>query len=1423
MKRTGEQKFYIKSDNLHLLSILDDNYYMELGVVAIELVDRLIKHQVLDLSSLIYYDLLNEGIGKISDDENDVNYQLNYLLSLRQKRSSNKFFLTCGTIKYYDSLENQKYAPVVLIPIEIDYKNGRVISAGMPMTNRLLLKKLSTIIKDTKEEQNRFIDNYTNVILTSIGQIDKYMESLANEVEYQFSPSNYLTVCNVEYYDFTLDNNYFNVERSIYETPSKDIISEYFSEVKAILPTNMDQKYVILKTVHGDNFTVDGRLGSGKTYTILNIVADGIAKGKKILYVDQDLDNVWDLEKNLRFLGLDSHVYNLTKSLREIEVPKMNLPPLTSIELTNEDKELIFKYENTIDEKFYGFNFRFIMETLSVLENTPHNFLNLDIEKLIQKYEAMDLYEDLRKIENHFKIIKNYDQNIWRNLNISHNNFTINEIKERTNHIYDIHIKLNDEVNEFCKKYSLEIPSSINDLDRLIGHILSFNSIKPLAIWKNVEIRKNALDAIFEIQQLSDLHYNSIDYYENNIDHIYEIGDGEKLFKKLCGKYYHFQNSESMEYLDLLLSKEDLNDLVIKLETNQNNLTKYQIELSKIFETPNFNKNITLQDYEFFNTLLNFLNNNIILRNWFELLIADVNEFKNVGKKVKSLYEDAKKVHNDYLSYLLGDHNLNFDEIEALMVNREFASSIKKVFNKSLIRQKHINISELIQSVRDYHDIMTKIKSYILENNYRSSKKLEELIKSFINFYDFACNLKPFELVLFYKVMPKSKKETRLNLTHISNNLKSFIDECEKTNELCDLLNQFGIKINGTFGFDKLTNLMQVKEYLRQVIETKSTFKQIFKNAKAITSTLILELIKVDEQFIENKNTLEFNDERYHNLLGNNYHGFDTNIIDMIQILDHFDDFDRRVKKSMKIEKLFEDETLHNMIDEGINLRKLWSDWFTSFRAFSLCFKGGKNNIQTNSFSDNVDLLTRFNQTTYQIESILFINEVLKKCKLYNLNSLYERIVTSKENDELADSFLYVMLNKINDIIKKEKPYIFDFSNYENLIDKYNQFEINYCTKNIISLQSEEERKIKVKNNNLKFDDYNKIVDVMSKNVNIFLSDLNIFNSEFDLQLFDLVIIDDGHLSSANKYNRINECKQCVIFGDKSSQSSIANTLMQRVNDSSIVTYHNRYIRMSSRFNNIWTNNNRYIYNYDTRINKQMVNSIDHFAIKIVEFFEKNNNHIINVVVGLDSSKRSIYEAVVKELSKTYSNSEIIEILCYNIRIINATNEGARYVNDVMIYYNDFLLLEQNQKELIFKNFVVVSNNVYIYFVGTKFDEQNEAIMKNINNSIGKIISHPKKLTGISTILYEKLKENDLHVREGFGYFDIIIDEKNTVAIMIVGKVKDEEYSLLDEYNYYYREYQRNGWIVEVIFISDLIDNFKEIVNELTELATNER
>ena len=238
----------------------------------------------------------------------------------------------------------------------------------------------------------------------------------------------------------------------MYETESETVIKNYFTKVKAILPTNIDQKYTIIKAAMGENFAVDGKLGSGKTYTILNIIADFITKGKKILYVNQDLDNVWDLEKNLRFLDLEHYVLNLTKSLRDINVPKMSLPQLSNTDFKLEDLEIITRFEQGLDEKINGFSIRYILETLSTLRNSDEMLTPIEIEENLQKYEVLSLYSDLKKVEEAILITGKYDDNIWKKLNISHNNITEDEIKDRAINLNDKHIVLVEEIKKTSNK-----------------------------------------------------------------------------------------------------------------------------------------------------------------------------------------------------------------------------------------------------------------------------------------------------------------------------------------------------------------------------------------------------------------------------------------------------------------------------------------------------------------------------------------------------------------------------------------------------------------------------------------------------------------------------------------------------------------------------------------------------------------------------------------------------------------------------------------------------------------------------------------------------------------------------------------------------------------------------------------------------------
>lgn len=1420
MKRTGERNFYIQSSNTHLVNILEDNYYMELGVVSLKTINKLLSRQVIDLSQLIYFEILNSGIGTITKDlASDVNFQLNYLLSLRQKSSSNKFFLTCGMMRYIDELGCERYAPIVLIPIEIDYQNVRIVCSSSPLPNRLLIKKIATLIKETAEEQNRFIDvNMANTFAT-IGQIDKYCEELAKEANLKFSPSNFLTVCKVEYYDFAISNSFFTPERSVYETTSGDIIHNYFRDIKAILPTNIDQKHVILKVDHGDNFAVDGRLGSGKTYTILNIIADQIQKGKKILYVNQDLDNIWDLEKNLRFLKIDHYAYNLTKNLRDITVPEAELPVFLDKTWTDENMEIIKQFERGLSIKTNGFTHQYIMEKLAIIKNSRLDLIPMEIEISLEKYEVDDIYQSLQKVEECLLKIDHYDTNIWKKLHTSHNNITIDEIKERTNRLYDLQITLKEEVEHYCKKYHLQIPKHIHDLNKLIEHIVSFSAVTPLPIWQIKEIREQAINALKEIQTLSDIHFNLTKYYTSNINSEYEPGRAKLILKELCSDFIKIQTNSDYDdtiFIDrLLASNNRIHVLIDSINTNLEKLENLTKEIFSIFAIKKFEHFM----YGFFEKTETYLDENMLETAWVNAYLEDTKKFKSVGEIVKAKYEAAQKGRKSFEEYLLHDNGLYNEEISGLISSKQFDRLAQKYFDKKVLKNEHINVQIKLEKVREYYQLGTELNAYVKNDAYRGNTTDEFQWASYIKFYDFIGALNAKEEAMFGQLLKHNKNKSLIDLSEYTKVLKNFKAECYQSDSLATQLQNYNIIVNNEYSYEKREGLRNSESYLQKTVVLKEELNKIFNHNTRITYNQLAELIEADKQYLEMIKTINTKEKTYISLLGSNYQKFDTVISNTGQTIEHFAEFIIRIQNGTDIDKLLKNENLDGLVKGAVQLRALCSDWIAALRQFSLCFKGGKSNLQEEGFASCLNIMKDFMLSINQIEPILYINQVRNKVRDHHLLCLDNIIEKAAPNDKLAESYLYESLTRLHNSIIIKRPYMLDFANYENSFSQYETYEIDYCTRNIKELQKMEEKRPKGRLGNIKFNDYDRIVTNMGRNISLFMADLDIFNGKIDLEPFDLVIIDDGHLSSSNKYNRIVECRQVVVFGDKSFQSSIANTLMQRIAESCIVPYHNRYVRMSPLFSNLWSSHNRYVYSFNTQVTKQKINSLAHLAQIVVEFFNKNTRHIINVVVGNENTRRDIYAKIILMLQQYYATSEIIEILCYNIRIINAQNEGSRYVNDAIIYYNDFLEYENNQKELIFKNFVVISNGTYIYYVGHKREQVNQEILKDINRTIGKNIHHLVHPTGIAKLLYDRLKNQNINVSDGFGAFDFIIKEANTVAIMIIGKADDESYSLLDEYGYYYREYQRNGWIVEILYSGELINNFDQTIEEVIKLA----
>lgn len=1411
MRKNMARNYYIRNVNTHLLNVLENSYYIEVGTVGLSYLDRLLKGHILELREIIHAQILNEGIGKITADQNnDYDFQLNYLLSFRQKSSTHKFFLTAGLLKYRDESGLEKFAPIVLIPIDIDYQKRKIRLSAEPIFNRLLIRFLAKYKYNKQEDQNRFIDMYSNIRLNSSFAIDKACEDLASLFALAVTPVNFLTICNVEYYDFDIKKDFFSPERSIYESKEINIYKDYFKNVKAILPANLHQKHAILRAHNGESFAVDGKLGSGKTYTAINMIADAIASDKKVLYVNQDLDNVWEVEKNMKYFGLDNLVVNLTTKTSNIDVEPVILSTDSESKFNDEPIKFFDKLEDTRHKRIGGFTFDYLIEKQANLKKQYPDIKETHLEVRLERYEYLRVKELLSIVEKNLNIIGNFSDNMWRGLQPGVSKMLPSDIIQKTEDFYNYHKMLTKTLNAYCKTYNLKEPRNIHDLNNLMDHVLSFETAKPQPSWKTKEDRQKARMVLREIQEAIDDNYSAIDYYKANVNPDYKPGKMLDILTEILGKHLSITNDQSYinNIFENSISLDKLTNAIlenIKIAHQEYNHTMDYFGFSN-------KHNVSL---EFIKDMLTYLKMNSLPRQLAHEYVVNKKNFSVVGSIVYTNYQIIKKTQDIFKQIIIPGNKFTYLEAAELMDDSKTKKKLAFYFDSSLMRKRRIDKDELIKMISEYYHSGKNIIN-VLENK-DNKIELEKYWEECSNFYELINKHQEYSKYI-ESFIKKQISLAPVNVNKVTTTLANIIKCDESANSQIDELRKYNINIDANNPGDKINGLSSWTNYLVKVINLRNEAYQLV-NKRIIKFNDIIELIEQDNNYINLLDKLEKNESEYIRLLGDNYNKFDTIISDTGRSIDHFDDFIEKLNDPNDVDKLLSTKTFDKFVKDTMSLRSMHSDWFGHYRMFSVCFVHGQSYCQTASFPDVLKALKSFKDQSNEISNAIEIISALDEVKEYGLHNIVNEINSGNLNKHISATFCHSLYSMYISEFDKNHHILVDFNWIKSKFEEFEKNEQNYCLNNILALKRFANRKVKTKNVTAAFYEYNKHIEGTIKYSNLYLADLNIFNAELDVSKFDLVIVDDCHLSSANKYNRIALCKQVILLGDKTFQSSVSNSLLQRIGDYSVVQYANRYVKMTPKFNNIWNNSNRYIYSYETSVQIKSVNSIIEFSEKVVEYFMKNPNNILNVLIGNEESRREIYKAVVTILNMSYSYMDVIEILTYHIRLINVNDEGAKYVNDVFVYYSDFLEYDLAQINLIFKNFVVVENSVQIYYIANKNETINKEIEQDINKTMIKAVVKPKTYEGIAKAFYDDLETHGVKVKTGFGKFDITIQKssKHPIAIIFEGSHDSNAFSVIDDYHYYYRQYTNRGWHIIIVYTYDLIDNYDKVFNQVLE------
>lgn len=290
------------------------------------------------LDNLITTEFSNKRI-RTFIEENEVAYRITNLyrqakVSL-EENGTNTLYLALGFLKWYesDASEKERYAPIVLIPIDIVRKSvqkGYIIrvrdeEAQMNITLLEMLRQdfgltignLNPLPTDNSGIDLRKVFNIVRQAVMSKSRWD------VDELAFigLFSFSQFVMWNDIHTRSEDLMKNKIvaslvagKVEWKVNEDfPMPDTLDDTVSPMDLAVPISADssQLSAICASGKGNSFVLHGPPGTGKSQTITNIIANALFQGKSVLFIAEKMAALSVVQRRLESIGLGAFCLEL--------------------------------------------------------------------------------------------------------------------------------------------------------------------------------------------------------------------------------------------------------------------------------------------------------------------------------------------------------------------------------------------------------------------------------------------------------------------------------------------------------------------------------------------------------------------------------------------------------------------------------------------------------------------------------------------------------------------------------------------------------------------------------------------------------------------------------------------------------------------------------------------------------------------------------------------------------------------------------------------------------------------------------------------------------------------------------------------------------------------------------------------------------
>ena len=1445
-----------RTTNKHLLNIYDSDYYVELGTISIRLMDEILSGQNCNfLNNFINDDILINGVGKISNvaDSDDKVYQLTYLTHEHYVCSSTKYVVACSTVKYYDEYENEKYAPLILIPISIDFNKQKFYLSGEPTINpvfRHFAKKQNIYSAEVIDYLERLRNEKS--LINSVLDIDNiclYLKSLGVNV----STTCYLTVIDVEYSGANPDFESFQIQRSLNSTFDTTLMLNYYQNVKAVLPSNIEQKYLIYEAYLGNNIIVDGKLGTGKTTTIINILADKVSRGKKVLYINPDITKIRDFSLSLHKLGLGKFIENLTNGVRQIEivdeVKQQNVDKDINYELINE----LAKIDQIYNYKYHGYTYSYIVEKIAYMK-TEGIVKEIEVNTSIEREEIEDVYKGLKTIEEKLKLVDPFKENPWAWMKTGKNGLNPNEMVERTKFFSSFNLRIQEILEDFCHEYNILPIESISEFNHLSHDLIAFKNVTPLPIWHSRGFNNKIQNALQLLGDEKDINYQTTRWYQEHVIDNYNPGDVAKEFD-VINKHYHIENenSDNVKYVDLLLnSKDTLEKLINKIQLwIKKSVAEYD-DIKTYFSFDNPNK-------EIFSLILRFrslYDKANVMPNWYQEYYNKKEESLARYQKIKKTYQEITSLREKMHLVSSLDKFETIDEIEEVIPQKDIRRDIKIYIDQKKLKHSNQNLQSLVEDFTRYRDLLSMLKTYLPKNPKYVFIKDKD-VKDYLEWINFVESLSTYDEKYLRSFTENQGDFSNFDKQKFIALLDGIYIDIKTGEGIKENLALYNLIYDTDNLIDDIASVKRMLPYLNRVIASRNKILESFKDKEIITTSDVLIINEYDNKYLQNLEEFNKHKTEYQKYFGSSFKGFDTNVVDIRTTYEHFLSFVNRLNKPDDILKILDNdnEILNEILkhveisdfnieindDDNItDLNILYNDipqflimytyWYRLLKNFSACIYQGVMNLQFKTFKEVEETLNKYTLRLNQVKDVYVIEKVLDNFEKYGLNDLKWKIQYGEYSLNIADSYLYSTLVSFYNEMNNNKDLSYQVNVLENIINEIRESEERYCVKNTIDLQKQisymdyaKARKFEKK----RFDDifnplfFNEYMLNVEKYKKIFIMDLDSVNNVQDLSTFDVIIVDDAHLSVDKNFthifNNVNN-SQILIFGDKGFTTSITSTFMNIAEKSRIFKLNKNYLYLSKDCGNIFQNDNQYIYNINNISAISHFDDYEEFIIYAINLYQQTN-HSINILLTNYTNIRMVYSTLVNELRSVYPLKQVLEIINNKIHLILMGKDENIYADDIFVCYDELIKEDNIAQKLYMRNYFYSRESINVFTFANAKTKLYQQYVSEINELIAPApLPAPYLSRGVVSLLISSFRQAGLEANTGIGDLDIIIkDNDKMFGVIIIGQRRKNYYSLYDTYNYFKVAYEKAGWKVFVYSTLDLYNHYDDCVRSIIE------